>query len=805
MNVKLAVTIVISTTAIFFGSLYSGTLHASQYAEEHTSFDYSIIGNLIKWVTTSQSDFECSGLDNRSHVDTWSSPGDVMLDKKPAWISWWNYSWRYRMLINVKENSGSELIGYQVLINLTSKNFNYSRVNADGSDIRFTLYNQSSDNESLLSYWIEEWNTSGESKIWVRISKIPANRNATLYMYYGNPDSLSMSDGDKTFEFFDDFEDGDISDWSEYGNGNITVVDDGGNKALLKTDNNDPNGGYSLFNHGAIDNFEVVFRTKRVNENGGPQNRYGIENGSFNGYGVRMQRFDGTSRIFGIESRTAGYGTTIASTNFVGNHNVWYKVKFRKYGSNLEFKLYDPNGSLVQSVSAVDSSYNSFDRFVVHGGYEFYTDDIIVRKYVDPEPTVNMGAEQSQKTWVDYFGGSASIDSITNAIIEKGDVKPVLTSSIHKYDFSSGGGTDRWAYKYQANTNPPSANNIPSIEFGGYANISADDGIMEYDFADTTGFYATHRFDFKISENKGNITGINVLWNGIGRSGGWLPGNDGATLYLWNFSSGSYEEFATSLSAGEIYLTANVSSIENFVNSTGHIIVLVEQNTNAWLPFGFPLTLSRLWTDCLCLNISLRNISIVISVPISPSNIIGWNKFYANATIFPGTNIVYKILNASNNATICNITAAEAGNGYNISFISADSIKLYAELMTNNSSVPFLHEWGVSWYSGYYSDGYFISCFHDSGNATYVNISWNATLPAGTEIKFQISSSPDNINWTEFLGPDGSNATYYNISGTSIWGGHNGDRYIKYRAYIETSDSSKTPILHDVTITYYGG
>jgi Uncharacterized conserved protein len=47
---------------------------------------------------------------------------------------------------------------------------------------------------------------SSNSTIWIKVPYIPANGNATVYMYYGNPNAVSKSNGDAVFEFFDDFE-----------------------------------------------------------------------------------------------------------------------------------------------------------------------------------------------------------------------------------------------------------------------------------------------------------------------------------------------------------------------------------------------------------------------------------------------------------------------------------------------------------------------------------------------------------------------------------------------------------------------
>jgi PGF-CTERM protein len=115
--------------------------------------------------------------------------------------------WKYYKEITVKENSGKTLTDFQVLVDLNPSNFP-ANAKSDGSDLRFK---EGSGKE--LSYWIEEWNYPNNAKIWVKVPSIPANGETKIRMYYGNPSASAVSDGDTTFEFFDDFEDGDISDW----------------------------------------------------------------------------------------------------------------------------------------------------------------------------------------------------------------------------------------------------------------------------------------------------------------------------------------------------------------------------------------------------------------------------------------------------------------------------------------------------------------------------------------------------------------------------------------------------------------
>jgi len=139
----------------------------------------------------------------------------------------WLSGWSYRRAITIAEQSGSTLTDYQVKIELNSSNFDFSKANADGSDIRFTA----DDGETLLPYWIEKWdNVSEEAVIWVKVPSIPANGSVTIYMYYGNPSAVSESDGEAVFEFFDDFEDGDSIDTSKWGqSGGTVTVENGAN------------------------------------------------------------------------------------------------------------------------------------------------------------------------------------------------------------------------------------------------------------------------------------------------------------------------------------------------------------------------------------------------------------------------------------------------------------------------------------------------------------------------------------------------------------------------------------------------
>jgi len=127
--------------------------------------------------------------------------------------------------IIITENSGENLTNYQVPIFLNSSNFNFSQAKADGSDLRF------SSRGKTLSYWIESWDPEAEEAlIWVKIPSLPANKDTKLLMKYGDPEAEAVSNGDRTFEFFDDFEGDDLkgSLWNSEsaGGGHVDVKND---------------------------------------------------------------------------------------------------------------------------------------------------------------------------------------------------------------------------------------------------------------------------------------------------------------------------------------------------------------------------------------------------------------------------------------------------------------------------------------------------------------------------------------------------------------------------------------------------
>jgi hypothetical protein len=114
----------------------------------------------------------------------------------------WLTNWNYRKLITIS-NAGSILSDYQILLTIdTATLIAAGKLLLSCNDIRFT----SSDETTLLNYWIESGCNSSSTNIWVKIPSILSSPlTTTIYMYYGNatpPIDGYANNGTNTFEFF---------------------------------------------------------------------------------------------------------------------------------------------------------------------------------------------------------------------------------------------------------------------------------------------------------------------------------------------------------------------------------------------------------------------------------------------------------------------------------------------------------------------------------------------------------------------------------------------------------------------------
>jgi len=129
-----------------------------------------------------------------------------------AYTGWWNNNWTKRKPILVTENTGSDFTDFQLAMNLTYD----ADMQADFDDLRFTWLNETSNSEVLCDAWLERKTESSWAYVWVEVPELPASGTTILFIYYGNSSVSSYWNGTATFILFENFDDGDASDWTYY-------------------------------------------------------------------------------------------------------------------------------------------------------------------------------------------------------------------------------------------------------------------------------------------------------------------------------------------------------------------------------------------------------------------------------------------------------------------------------------------------------------------------------------------------------------------------------------------------------------
>jgi hypothetical protein len=108
--------------------------------------------------------------------------------------------------------------------------------------------------------------------------------------------------------------------------------------------------------------------------------------------------------------------------------------------------------------------------------------------------------------------------------------------------------------------------------------------------------------------------------------------------------------------------------------------------------------------------------------------------------------------------------------------------------------------------TGFAASGNQVSTLKDANPAIgqfthWASLSWNATVPANTSLQFQVAGSNNAEGPFNFVGPSGTAATFFTTSPSTIFI-LNGNRYLKYKAYLSTTNSAVTATLNDVTVCF---
>ena len=290
--------------------------------------------------------------------------------------NWWNTSWKWRSAYNISNVAGN-LTNYQFELKLNSSNFNFSKADNDGSDLRFVYYNSSSDTEMEMSYWLKEYNSSSENAdVWFKVPFLENNTNTTIFVYYGNPSAVSESNGSDVFIFFSNGSS--LTGWTNNG---ATVNSSNG----VPAPSLEATGGTYAYVDAGVGPGEVI---------------------EYDGYVIPgstdlcnlyfMTDSGGAGQMFRLESRSStssGFASTSSWTSWNApsgygpvSAGVWHHVKIVLDGSTAYGYV---DGSSYGSYSFS----NNGGYIAVHGDASSVTggdfDNVIIRKYANPAPALS--------------------------------------------------------------------------------------------------------------------------------------------------------------------------------------------------------------------------------------------------------------------------------------------------------------------------------------------------------------------------------------------------------------------------------
>jgi hypothetical protein len=264
-----------------------------------------------------------------------------------------------------------------------------AKARLDYGDIRFA----DSDGSTQLNYWQEV-----DGKFWVKVPSIPASTTKTIYVYYGNPNTTSQSNGDTTFEFFDDFVDNRNNWVVRSGSSSITTFNGvsvlsytgGGCQYVVETAKTVTTPAilearlYSYSAEPANGGFDWPMVTSYF---GGDD--CNLTNGEWYLY-APLSNYNYNARLW--RHIGSGFMAYTMLVNLPSYHptNMWVKWKLVRNG---RYTAYYLNGAKIwEYTDNIDISAGP--GYIAWREGEVYIDYVFVRKYISPEPTISLGAEE---------------------------------------------------------------------------------------------------------------------------------------------------------------------------------------------------------------------------------------------------------------------------------------------------------------------------------------------------------------------------------------------------------------------------
>ncbi len=308
---------------------------------------------------------------------------------------WFNADWESRQRVRIENNDATDYA--EAVVKLTVP-YN-PNMQVDFDDLRFT----DASGTTTIPFWIERYTASIEADVWLKIADLPSDGIVTAFMYYENALATASSSAFATFDVIDDFEDGNISEYSGETalfavNGNFNF---GGSFGLDNAGNRDEraNDGIARFDQ-TVSQGETIRFMQYIDTAAGSGDEtcvlFGVQSPvtANDNYAVCLEQF-GVDRVSLVRDaeNTDATGTRLASSTITYTTG-WYEVEIAWETNDDITVTVLKDGVVEATVSANDGTYTAggygFTYWFNYGGWDNFTS----RPLLETEPTIYFGAEQ---------------------------------------------------------------------------------------------------------------------------------------------------------------------------------------------------------------------------------------------------------------------------------------------------------------------------------------------------------------------------------------------------------------------------
>jgi hypothetical protein len=309
--------------------------------------------------------------------------------------------------LTINNASGASLYSHQVLVVLdTAARIGQGKMHPDCSDVSF--YDQYGE----LDFWLEDGCNTAATRLWVKVGHVPTG-DGTITLAYGHGGQTKTSSGHGTFVFFDDFEDGIVSRYWTLGRGDFYTAQERDGAMVLSGATNNQGmylGADFHLNDWLLtwpDSFAIDSELSVVRGASGFKANLGATSDELAVSGQPSGNPPRKDIAYYDGSWWVSLGkSTLNSATFTRRK---FSLAYSEPGASRTTLRWMENGDLNQVLATRTGVNNPHRGFFLYGAdavaaFEARFDNVRVRSYAYPEPSVRVGTERASGIRI-TFGG----------------------------------------------------------------------------------------------------------------------------------------------------------------------------------------------------------------------------------------------------------------------------------------------------------------------------------------------------------------------------------------------------------------